>query len=59
MQEDERDRLEIAKFELFEGTVAIWLRYMIQRLEGERQRASQQLSLEAILVDLEGPDLRF
>jgi hypothetical protein len=59
MQEDERDRLEIAKFELFEGTVGIWLRYMIQRLEGERKRASQQLSLEAILVDLEGPDLRF
>jgi hypothetical protein len=52
MQEDERDRLEIAKFDRFEGTVGIRLRYMIQRLEEERKRESQQLSLEAVLVDL-------
>jgi hypothetical protein len=85
---DERDRLEIANFELFEGTVGFRLRLMIKRLEEERaviwlesvmsnrhdvtpvkrvgrsagsltlKRVFQQRSLEAILVDLQRPNLR-
>jgi hypothetical protein len=36
MQKDERDLLEVYRFELFEETVGNWLRSIIQRLEKER-----------------------
>jgi hypothetical protein len=36
MQKDERDLLEVCRFELFEETVGNWLRSIIRRLEKER-----------------------
>jgi hypothetical protein len=36
MQKDERDLLEVRRFELFEETVGNWLRSIIRRLEKER-----------------------
>jgi hypothetical protein len=69
MQKDERDLLEVCRFELFEETVGNWLRSIIQRLEKERtlfdldrsslilgkisERAFVRSSLEEILVDLQ------
>ena len=35
MQEDERDVLEVLKFDLIEETVGSWLRAIIRRLEKE------------------------
>jgi hypothetical protein len=37
MQNDERDVLAILEFDLREETMGIWLRCMIQRLEGKRR----------------------
>ena len=36
MQKDERDLLEVLKFDLIEETVGSWLRGIIQRLEKEQ-----------------------
>jgi hypothetical protein len=37
MQKDERDLLEVLKFDLIEETVGRWLRAIIQRLEKSRR----------------------
>jgi hypothetical protein len=36
MQKDDRDRLEVLKFDLIEETVGTWLRGIIQRLKKEQ-----------------------
>ena len=36
MQKDERDALEVLKFDLIEETIGSWLRAIIQRLEKEQ-----------------------
>ena len=40
MPKDQRDVLEILKFDLFEETVGSWLRSIIKRLEEERTAIS-------------------
>ena len=46
MQKDERDLLEVLKFDLIEETVGSWLRAIIRRLEEEQTaiRSDQQSS---------------
>ena len=50
MQNDERDVLAILEFDLQEETIGIWLRCIMQRLEGKRDLGKDlsQLSIGAM-----------
>ena len=50
MKKDERDVLAILEFDLREETIGIWLRCIMQRLEGKRDIGKNlpQLSIEAM-----------
>jgi hypothetical protein len=56
MQENERDVLAILEFDLSEDTIGIWLRCIIQRLEGKR-RAIGVTSGVVQALDVTRPEL--